>query len=176
MTKMPNDFAAFMSSADNKRQLITFMLSEWQQSRYANSLHDRTIFFVYEESCIALHSPDRVSVVTEDIRELASSQEEADTRIILHCVCAASSLTPDGVVVVKSSDTDVFVLLLAHHTNISVSVVLVTGTGNNKRMLSIDAIHDSIGSEVAAALPGFHAFTGCDTTSCFVRKGKRKPY
>jgi len=69
------NFASFVNSADNKQQLITFMLPEWQQSRYANRLHDGTIFFMCEESCIALHSADGVPVVTEDIRELASSQQ-----------------------------------------------------------------------------------------------------
>ena len=41
------------------------------------------------------------------------------------------------------------------------------------------AIHDavsSLGKSRALAMPGFHAFTGCDTTSSFFRKGKKTAY
>ena len=30
--------------------------------------------------------------------------------------------------------------------------------------------------QICAALPGFHAFTGCDYTTAFIRKGKVRPY
>jgi hypothetical protein len=34
-------------------------------------------------------------------------------------------------------------------------------------------IYDALGSDLVATLPGFHAFTGCDTTGRFAGKGKK---
>jgi len=36
----------------------------------------------------------------------------------------------------------------------------------------LQPIYDALGSDMVAALPGFHAFTGCDTTGRFSGKGK----
>ena len=36
----------------------------------------------------------------------------------------------------------------------------------------LQPIYDALGSDVIAALPGFHAFTGCDITGRFAEKGK----
>ena len=47
------------------------------------------------------------------------------------------------------------------------------GTGKNYRLIPAHEIAKSIGPERAAALPAFHAFTGCDTTSSFLGRGKK---
>ena len=36
----------------------------------------------------------------------------------------------------------------------------------------MNAISRSLGEEKSLAMPYFHSFTGCDTTSSFFRKGK----
>ena len=46
------------------------------------------------------------------------------------------------------------------------------GTGDKHRCVPLEPIYDSLGEKVAAALPGFHCFTGCDTTGRFASKGK----
>lgn len=33
-----------------------------------------------------------------------------------------------------------------------------------------------LGADLCKALPGFHAFTGCDYTAAFFRKGKIRPF
>jgi len=172
-TKMLCDFGQFMNNSHNKTQLITFILSEWQKAQYAASLVGRTVYFVCEELCSALTSSDGVTVSTSIISELSSSQEEADTRIVLHCLYQSRQCSS---IVVQSPDTDVLVLLLAFSAKIPVNVLLQTGTGANKRLICIATLRQSIGTDVAEALPGLHAFTGCDTNNCFVRKGKKKPY
>ena len=47
------------------------------------------------------------------------------------------------------------------------------GTVKNYRLIPAHEIAKSIGPERAAALPAFHAFTGCDTTSSFLGRGKK---
>ena len=47
------------------------------------------------------------------------------------------------------------------------------GVGKDYCFYSINHIALNIGERTSKALPMFHAFTGCDTTSSFFRKGKK---
>jgi len=42
--------------------------------------------------------------------------------------------------------------------------------------VDVKAIAAALGEDLSAALPAYHAFTGCDYTSSFVRRGKVKPF
>jgi len=176
-TKMQRNFASFMKNSDNKRQLLQFILCEWRQPAYASKLFGHTILFVCEESCVELRSEDGITVTSTEITDLRSTQEEADTRIILHCLYAAEHQVNDSTncLVIKSPDTDVFVILLSYASEIKARILFETGTGSNHRLISVNKIVDVIGHDVAYALPALHAFTGCDSTSAFVRKGKKQP-
>jgi len=55
-------------------------------------------------------------------------------------------------------------------------VLFDSGTGNARRQTAVSSIAAKLGDGISKALPGFHAFTGCDTTSAFVRKGKKAPF
>jgi len=68
MTEVPRDFASFMLNAENKMQLIRFLLTEWQLPEYAQCLHSRTIFFVCEEMCYSLHSADGCSILVSSVQ------------------------------------------------------------------------------------------------------------
>ena len=50
-----------------------------------------------------------------------------------------------------------------------------TGTGDKRRLVNVQAVAKDLGDEINLALVALHAFTGCDTTSAFVRRGKVKP-
>ena len=50
-----------------------------------------------------------------------------------------------------------------------------TSWRGNRRYIDLCAIASKIGSSLCKALPGFHAFTGCDYTSSFIRKGENRP-
>jgi hypothetical protein len=176
LTKVPRDFNSFMHDADNKIQLVKFLLKEWQSQEYAEDLRDRLVYFVCGEHCFRIQVEGNASVLTTAVTELQSSQEEADTRIILHCLYAAQSMKPSDTIIVRSPDTDVFVLLLAYSFDIKCKVLLDTGSGNNRRLINTTDIAFTLSEEVVQALPAFHAFTGCDCTSAFVRKGKKGPF
>ena len=101
---------------------------------------------------------------------LSSTQEEADTKIILHANRAAKN--GSAVIDIHSPDTDVFILALRRVLELAPNTSFVTGTGSNKRSISLNSIHKTLGSSVTNALPGFHAFSGCDQTGKFAGKGK----
>ena len=78
-------------------------------------------------------------------------------------------------IVIRSPDNDVFILLISYSHLVAQKLVFDTGSGNYRRLINIHEVASSIGHNISLALPAFHAFTGCDTTSSFVRKGKKTP-
>ncbi len=93
----------------------------------------------------------------ESVPELYSNHEEADTRLILH---AQHASTMHSNVTIRSPDTDVFILLLAHKAEIGSSLFFYTGSGNNRRLINVNEVNEQLGSCICNALIGFHAFTG----------------
>ena len=69
-------------------------------------------------------------------------------------------------------DTDIGILALYYSLYLQINVYLQLGSGGSIRYLDIN--ENEIEDDVKRALPGLHAFTGCDSTSCFVGKGKVK--
>ncbi len=75
---------------------------------------------------------------------------------------------------VRTVDTDVVVIAVAHFQDISLSEFWIAiGTGKHLRYLPVHDIARSNGPEKSRALLAFHAFTGCDETSSFSNKGKK---
>ena len=50
-----------------------------------------------------------------------------------------------------------------------------TGNSNKRRIIHIQALCEKIKREIQESILGLHAFTGCDSISAFVQKGKKKP-
>ena len=47
---------------------------------------------------------------------------------------------------------------------------------NDQRYININQLHQHLGAKICCALSAYHAFTGCDYTSSFMKKGKVKPF
>jgi len=88
---------------------------------------------------------------------------------ILHAVSASAK---HQIVHIMSPDTDVFVLALRRLPQIGPQTCILNGTGSKCKLVLLQPIYDALGSDMVAALPGFHAFTDCDTTGRFSGKGK----
>ena len=155
--------------------MINLLKEEWKKDTYAERLLGRKIFVVCEETCLLLTSSEGKHTEATDVVELRSSQEEADTRIVLHCKHMAVELSPDSTLVVRSPDTDVFILLLKFGQDILNPLLFDTGVGNKRHLLDVHKIISEVGEDICGVLPALHAYSGCDTTSAFVRKGKLAP-
>lgn len=75
---------------------------------------------------------DGETVTKEPQEELFSSHEEADTRIIPHCLHISLTCADATHIVVCSPDTDVVVLLLRFSQTIKQTVIFDKDTENNK--------------------------------------------
>ena len=104
----------------------------------------------------------------QDIRELASDHEEADTRIVLHARDAAARGYKQ--VNILCRDTDVLVLLLAHREQLCQEIWMFAGTSRQRRYIPVHRI--PLSEEKRKSPLAFHAITGCDTTSQFYGVGK----
>ena len=139
-TKVPRDWKKFLCNEENKRRLCSFLLDEWKKGKYAPKLQGKHLVFVNERKCISLKSIDGKNVVTEEVEKLCSSHEEADTRIILHCNDVAANSPESSVILVRSPDTDVFILLLRFVRHINQTVLFDTGTGDKRRLVNVHAL------------------------------------
>ena len=95
---------------------------------------------------------------------------------LLNCIHAAGSTVQSrSTIIVRSPDTDVLLLLVKFAINLENDIIFDTGTGSKRRLLIVNRIITDQGPETCAFLPAFLAFTGCDTTSACVRRGKAGP-
>ena len=66
------------------------------------------------------------------------------------------------------------VILLTHAQALGKHLWLDVGlnSNNTRRYINITEHDKNLGSDMCKALPGLHAFTGCDYTAALMRKGK----
>ena len=105
---IPSNWKTFLQHGQNKAELV---------SLYTNILEETgsEILNVGQKLYVSGGREDTAIKVTEKsepVPQLKSNQEEADTRLILHCIHAARGGVQS--IVVCSPDTDVIVLLLHH--------------------------------------------------------------
>lgn len=155
----------FLLNPQNKTALTKFVTKEWKQDKYRRKLTDKVVFVAFEEECHQISSDDTFSV-----EDLNSTQEEADTRILLHLSHAARS--GYSTLIVVSEDTDVFLLCVSFKHLIPLSIFFKCGTQTRVRYISITSIVQAIGQNLCSSLLGLHAYTGCDTVSAFAGRGK----
>jgi len=102
--------------------------------------------------------------------------EEADMRMCIHI---QDSIEKGArVILVRTVDTDVIVILAGIFFELryafpGVEIWVAFGSGKCFRYLHVNRICYNIGVHKYKALPFFHAFTGCDTTSQFHGKAKK---
>ena len=151
------DYKAFLTLKENKTALQQFLGGKLLE----NAQRGKTIVVSG-----AFADPLEVRAsgpVPPQLEKMESDHEEADTRIILSIL---HSDAPRCVVVAR--DTDVFIILLAHHHLFNnKQVYFLHGTAKEKKYVDVGAIADALLARDInpQSLPLLHALSGCDTTS-----------
>ena len=148
------DFKVFLNSKETKDQLTLYLAEKLVQTC---KIH------------VTTHTRKGVSSSHENSIRIPSTQEEADTLLILYAVEVSKS---GKTVHIYSPDTDVLVLALRRVPLLGSHALLIMGTGERQRHMKLKVIYDSLGPVKASALPGFHSLTGSDTTGHIQGKGK----
>ncbi|KAK3096470.1 hypothetical protein FSP39_000527 [Pinctada imbricata] len=178
------DLKKFLAVEENKRQLVSFLGSFVEKvvcmsERVPNG---KTLYMAG-----AFDNPDIVKkFTTEEVNlceELGSTQEEADTRIILHLINIDSSFKRSGTrgrVIVQSSDTDVLVLCCHFLQKLTNTDELWIQKGHcvrdGKKFVPVHDIYKALPSHVPKVLPVLHALSGCDTVSSMYGIGKKSVF
>lgn len=147
-----------LSHTETKKELPSYLGKKFFDHAKKTKMR---VVVAYGNECQGTH---------EDVAHLQSTQEEADTKIVLHALDAASNGATQ--LLIYSPDTDVLVLCLRRYPELCVKTSFVTGTGQNRREIELGAISSALGSSKLAALPAFHALSGADVTGSFSGKGK----
>ena len=100
----------------------------------------------------------------EEVCELKSTHEEADTRVLLH-----AAKNGYKAVVITAEDTDILVLALGFSQTIPCQLYQKVGMQKCRKYIDINKVASNLGIDVCTALVGLH---GCDTVSAFAGKGK----
>ena len=153
--RVPRQWKKFMASGENKEEIMKFIFNSWRNAD-PQALKGVQVFLAHEDKCHKLTELLGDMSCTE-IEELSSDHEEADTRMIAHARHASLSYSN---VIVKSPDTDVFLIALNAINDIFANLFFETGKGNAKSIISLNKIKQHIGEQWCSSLIGFHAFTG----------------
>ena len=113
-------------------------------------------------------------VEVNDVPTIYSDQEETDTTVVLYLHHAATLGYKNAVV--RTPDTDIFVILLYHAHKIKLTVYLDTGSGKCRQLINISELSESLGEDYnCGTLLGFYVFSVEDCTGAFKGKGKVGP-
>lgn len=173
-TPLPRQWNRYMTHQENKSRLAAFLQSHWldmgELLAPGQVVHIAGCTLDDGKVCKALYPTH----ICEKVDELASLQEEADTRIAFHAYHAATQGMRN--VVVHSPDTDVLVICLAVADKVSSALYFCTGTGDKRRNIDITKLSKVLGKAVTSNLVAMHALSGCDTTSAFYGIGKKTSF
>lgn len=158
-----------------KEEFAIFLMEEWKKPQYGPIIKRKEVFISHGGKCIALKNNEDDQLQVRAPSHLQGRHEEADTLIAFHAKSVSG-----GRIMVRSTDTDVLVILLGLvGRSQGLNIVLDFGSGNHRRYINVSTLAVFLEEKqlgLTEALIGLHALTGCDFTSCFFRKGKVKPF
>ena len=164
-TTIPKSWKDFLRVDDNKTEQFKFLAQHV------------TCLTVDEGEVLYATSAQNVlsSTCQEELSNLTPcSQEEADTRLILHAADAV--VQGKRRVTDRTVDTNVVVLAATFFSQMKPDEMWIAfSTGKNFRFIPIHEIVSSLTPKICSSLLAFHAFTGCDTVSSFGGRGKKQP-
>ncbi|CAH0563075.1 unnamed protein product [Brassicogethes aeneus] len=169
----PSDFAKELRSNNFKEALVEFLINYWTDDAFIPFLKDKTLNVNFDE-CYTFQVVNNTIIRFIDRDLSCTLHEEADTKIIHH----VTKIEFDSNVVIRSSDTDVLIILLGNmnKVNEALKIWMHIGVGNSQNYINVTQLYGNLGVRICRALPGLHAFTGCDYNPAFYGKGKIKPW
>lgn len=131
---VPKQWKKYLSCGKNKESLIEFLCdhSDSYVSSQLNSLE--CLYITTKDECHVFRSGNSEidTILRQDVPEFHCDHEEADTRLLLHSKHASE--THDRIIV-KTADTDVFVLCISMQKTINKNIYMMTGVGNKFRLI-----------------------------------------
>ena len=112
-SQLIKQWGAFLSSGNNKRSLIDYLVKRWD----LYDVGERIVYVAYDGICVKL-SPN---MSAQTVPELACDHEEADTRMLLHARHMGQAGHTN--IIIHTPDTDVFLIAQRRSMQASSSVL-----------------------------------------------------
>ena len=160
-------FSDFLANSENKSILNEFLAKSFIEEHVGNQI----LVVTYKD---IVFSNNNTLVMDEDIAICLT--EEADQRFVRHAYnCFRNNIFS---VVISTNDTDIVMLLIAnfpymYDTNSDINLYCLFGKSDSKRIYIINELAVQIGFERCKGFSFFHAFTGCNTVSSFLKYSKQ---
>ena len=131
----PNQFEKYLRVSENKIQLVEFLANDWAHvTRFASEIGEREIFITYGRKCKRIRANNGF-VLPEQVDQLSSNQEEADTKMFLCAQYAFNhGFTSCCIVTV---DTYVGILGLYYSTFLQGTIYLQLGSKLKTRVINV---------------------------------------
>ena len=161
--KIPAKMIDFLKNGENKEDLFQFLSKGVEQIEITAG---KQVWITYNDTVIRKGS-------TLDFG--SCDHDESDTRTMVHLTHAVQNGCKK--LVLSTVDSDVVVLSIYAFSVLrqeypDLQFWVIVGPPKKQSVYHIGQIFENLGEQKCKALPFFTAFTGCDTTSQFVNKGK----
>jgi len=166
-TKIPSNWNDFLKNSCNKEELFALLTTYTTNTDFPSS---KQIYSTSGKSVISVNSNIPMSDCTH---------EEADTRVVIHVLHALHNGA--RTIEVNTVDTDIVVILLGQFHEFlkvreEIELWIAFGSGKHFQQFRVNDLYEQLDKAVSRALPIFHAYSWCDTTSAFFRKGKKSAW
>ena len=166
-TKLPGNWPDFLCDPKNKQELFTLISSIIASTAWPSG---KQVFITSGTNVVGTDSCHFM---------MPCNHEEGDTRILIHLINALEH--GSSICLVRTVDTDVVVILIGKFHSLLTKYPLADiwvafGISKNYTYFHVNTIYHALGKDKSTALPVFHCYTGCATTSAFCEKGKKSAW
>ncbi|KAF7990491.1 hypothetical protein HCN44_000296 [Aphidius gifuensis] len=167
------DFKKELQNSQFKDALVEFLISYWSSQEMRQIIGNKSIY-VNHEKCYSYFCRDNEVIFNQEEELECPLHEEANTKMVHHVM---KIRTPCNILL-KCNDTDTLVIMLTNMSRqkTNSNIWMQIGTGNTSRYINVTKMKNVLTPSVCTALPGLHAFTGCDYNPAFFGRGKIKPF
>ena len=177
-TRTVPNYKQFLKSSGNKASIASFISIYVEEKAKSRLPSGKSIILTggYKDGQMAKHTTQNDIV---ELNHLFSTQEEAETRVILHAVDFRDAASR---IIIRADDTDILVLLLFYSAKSSLAPEVYMHAGHagkiitRERFIPVHTIAEKLGERFCLCLPALHSLTGCDTTSAIYKIGKCTAY
>ena len=165
-TPIPQNWHNFLRVNQNKTDLYQYLSESIANLKVSDGMQ---IYSTCGNEVLSSHE----CIIEDNLAPC--NHEEADSRLLLH----AAHCVQNGHrrLLIRTVDTDVVVIAISTFHLISPDELWIAfGLGNHYRLIPIHELTKALGEDKSKALPFFHSFTGCDTSSSFSSVGKKKAW
>jgi len=118
--------AELLKNGSFKDAFALFLMEEWKKPQYGPILGNKAVYISHGGTCMKMESKEEVLEI-EEPNHLQCQHEEADTLLAFH-----TSSISSGTILVRSTDTDVFIILLGlSGRSEGIDIILDYGSGNH---------------------------------------------